>query len=131
MFRPSGMVRLGYHGYPIQIQMYRTIGRPFGLIIALLSALSCDRSATEIRYVDLVAEQRLTVDFRPLRAKEILAADEIWVSAMVSPGSRIRADIELCDDPKLTLAGCLDCGEGADSQLMGALTGSIRTARGR
>ena len=54
--------------------MRRTnLGLTLGLAAALVAPLSCDRPAVEVRFVDLVTEQRLTVDGRRLRPEEILA----------------------------------------------------------
>ncbi len=123
----SGL-RVGYHG----VSMRRTnLGLTLGLAAALVASLSCGRSATEVRFLDLVTEQRLTIDGHRLRPDEIVAVDETWVAVTLEPGAEIRADFDLFDHPSLTLAGCLECGDGVDGGMTGALEGAVRTAAGR
>lgn len=111
--------------------MRRNVGRCVGAAAALLAALSCGRPASELRYIDLVSEQRLSVDGRRLQPREVVAADETWLSVTLAPGAEVRAEIDLDDDPTLTLAGCLVCDEGVDSAVPGALEGAVRSPRGR
>jgi arylsulfatase A-like enzyme len=112
--------------------MRRTdLGLSLGLAAALVAPLGCDRPALEVRFVDLVTEQKLTVDGRRLRPVEIVAVDETWVSVTLAAGSEVRADIELLDEPTLTLAGSLECGDSVDPPMEGDLVGSVRASRGR
>ena len=103
----------------------------FGLAAALVVTAACDRPGVEVRFVDLVTDQKLTVDGRQLRPQEIVAVDETWVSVTLAAGSEVRADIELYDEPTLTLSGSLECGETADGPMVGALEGAVRASRGR
>jgi len=84
-----------------------------------------------VRFVDLVTDQELVVDGRRLRPEEIVAVDETWVSVTLAAGSEARADIELYNDPTLTLAGTLECGEAVDRPIAGAIEGFVRASRGR
>ncbi len=111
--------------------MRRTnLGLIFGLAAAL-AAPGCGRPATEVRRIDLVTDQKLTVDGHRLRPEEVVAADETWVSVTLAAGAEVRADIELHDEPTLTLAGILECGETVDAPTTGTLEGTVRASRGR
>jgi len=107
------------------------LGLRFGLAAALVVTAGCGRHAVEVRFVDLVTEQKLTVDGRRLRPEEIVAVDETWVSVTLAAGSEVRAGIELLNEPTLTLAGSLECGNPVDPPMMGDLVGSVRASRGR
>lgn len=107
------------------------LGLTLGLAAALAASGACDRRPAEVRFVDLVAEQKLMVDGRRLRPEEIVAVDETWVSVTLAAGSEVRAEMALDDDPTLTLAGSLECTEAADGPPAGALEGSVRASRGR
>ncbi len=102
-----------------------------GLSALVLAALACGRSATEVRFVDLVAGQQLSVDGHRLRPEEIVAVDETWVSVTIQPGDEILAEVDLLGDPMLRLAGCLECTEAFDSGVAGTFEGFIRAAGGR
>ncbi len=102
-----------------------------GLATLVLAALACGRTATEVRFIDLVADQRLTVAGQRLRPSEIVAVDETWLSVTVQPGDEIRAEIDLFGDPTMKLAGCLECAEPLDAEMDGALEGAVRSASGR
>ncbi len=112
--------------------MRRTnLGLTLGLAAALVAVASCGRPAAEVRFVDLVTDQKLEVDGHRLRPEEIVAVDETWVSVTLAAGSEVRADVELHDDPTLTLAGSLECGEAVDGSVVGAIEGFVRASRGR
>jgi len=101
------------------------------LPVALLVVVqACGRTATEVRFVDLVADQRLRVDGLRLRPAEVVVFDETWVAVTLEDGADLRADFDVFDEPSLTLAGSLDCGESGDRETAGGLEGSIGSAHG-
>jgi len=108
----------------------RAITGPVLAVAVVLAAQSCGRPATEVRFVDLVTDQRLRVDGLRLRTAEVVAYDETWVAVTLDEGAEVRADFDVFDQPSLTLAGCLACGEGSDRERTGGLEGSIESARG-
>ncbi len=101
------------------------------LVVVALAALSCGRSATEVRFLDLVTDQRLTVGGQRLRPAEIVAVDETWLAVTIQPGDEIRTEIDLLGDPTIRFAGCLECAEPLDGEMDGALEGAVRSAFGR
>jgi len=94
--------------------------------VAGLICAGCNEGPTEVRFLDLVAMRGLRADGEPLRARETLCADETWVAVTLEPGRPAAAALDLRDRPILTLAGCLECADGAPADLEGSLLGTVR-----
>jgi len=84
-------------------------------VLAGLICAGCNEGPTEVRFLDLVATRGLRTDGEPLRARETLCSDETWVAVTLEPGRPAAAALDLRDQPVLTLAGCLECEDGAGS----------------
>jgi len=100
-------------------------------VLAGLICAGCNEGPTEVRFLDLVATRGLRTDGEPLRARETLCSDETWVAVTLEPGRPAAAALDLRDQPVLTLAGCLECEDGAAVDLGGSLLGTVRSLDGR
>jgi arylsulfatase A-like enzyme len=83
----------------------------FAAAVALLSAVACSGSPSEIEYVDLIARQRLEIDGERLKGSERFAADETWVAVRIEADRRVTADVELHSIPVVDLSGIVVCGD--------------------
>jgi len=104
------------------------------VVIAALAGLicaGCNEGPTELRFLDLVATRGLRAGGEPLRAREILCADETWVVVTLDSGRSVNAGVDLGDRPVLTLAGCLECSDDVRTDLEGSLLGTVSSSDGR
>ncbi len=100
------------------------------VVLALFGVVACDRGPSQVRYHDLIATHALGIDGRQLRAREVFSADETWVAVTMPLDRPVTANLELHNNPVLTLAGCLDCGTDAAGSSEGVLKGAVRAADG-
>lgn len=112
----------------------RLSGRGIWAVMAALTVLicaACNEGPTELRFLDLVATRGFRANGEPLRVRETLYADETWVAVTLESGRPVTAALDLHDQPVLTLAGCLECADGAAVDLEGSLLGTVRSVGGR
>ena len=112
----------------------RVFGRGIWAAMAALTVLisaACHEGPTELQFLDLVATRGFRVDGGPLRVRETLCADETWVAVTLESGRPVTAALDLHDQPVLSLAGCLECADGAAIGLEGSLLGTVRSVGGR
>jgi len=111
----------------------RCFGLRIWVVMAALAGLicvGCNEGPTEVRFLDLVATRGLRAGGEPLRAREILCADETWVVVTLASGRPVTAAVDLHDGPVLTLAGCLECSDDVRTDLEGSLLGTVRSSDG-
>jgi len=97
----------------------------------LSSAGGCGGRAAQIHYQDLIATHALAVDGRELPEQEVFVADETWAAVTLDSGRPATAAVALKNEAILTLAGCLECEDGAAGQGEGSLLGSVTASGGR
>ncbi len=100
-------------------------------VLGLLVCTACKVDPTRVEYLDLVMTRSLHAGGEPLKASEIFAADETWVAVTLDPGEAIIADLELQSEPVLTLAGCLVCYGGTETESQASLGGIVDAGNGR
>jgi arylsulfatase A-like enzyme len=102
-------------------------------LLATISLLGCgdrERGPSEDRVLDLIVGKSLVAGGLAMRATEVVAGDETWLSITVPANLRLGADLDLGRDPGLTLGGAVRCEDGFDGDFVGVLRGGVR-ARGK